>query len=567
MANLAALLSKDQETPRIQAMVAPYGQVMQILLSPASETWERSLNGVVIWTSPESVSESYGRLLAGEAVEPDQLRSEVDDFCRAINSIPGHIQSVFVPTWISGPYDGRLGLLDMDSHRGASLALMRMNTRLAENLRNDWRIYVLDASRWLAVHGERSFSQRMWYMSKTPYSMELLKEAGLEIKAAARALTGRARKPLVVDLDDTLWGGVVGDLGWESLRLGGHDPTGEAFKDFQLALKALKQRGVLLGIVSKNEEQTALEALRLHPEMALREGDFAGWRINWQDKAQSIVELAAELNLGLQAVVFLDDNPMERARVREALPEVMVPELPANPMEFKAALQQLRCFDTPVISAEDRTRTAMYVSERGRRATQTQVSSLDEWLASLQMEVVAEPLSEGNLDRTTQLLNKTNQMNLSTRRLTREELWTWSREVGNSMIVFRVSDKFGDYGLVGIASFRREAASPAEARIVDFILSCRVMGRKVEETMLHVLALAAKAAGVKLLHAEHLPTPRNQPCLTFLQHSGLTHRDGTALFAWDLRRDYLKPSAVSLVFEGEIAQLTSRNPSYSNSEP
>ena len=257
------------------------------------------------------------------------------------------LQSVFVPTWIVGPYDGRLGLLDMDSRRGASLALMRMNTRLAENLQDDRRIYVLDASRWLAVHGEKSFSQRMWYMSKTPYSVELLKEAALEIKAATRALTGRAKKLLVVDLDDTLWGGVVGDLGWESLRLGGHDPMGEAFKDFQLALKALKRRGVLLGIVSKNEEQTALEALRLHPEMVLREDDFAGWRINWQDKAQSIVELAAELNLGLQAVVFLDDNPVERARVREALPEVLVPELPANPMEFKAALQQLRCFDTP----------------------------------------------------------------------------------------------------------------------------------------------------------------------------------------------------------------------------
>src|SRR5439155_12335873 len=289
------------------------------------------------------------------------------------------------------------------------------------------------------------------------------------------------------------WGGIVGDLGWQSIRLGGHDPIGEAFRDFQLGLKILKERGVLLGIVSKNEESTALEAIRSHPEMVLRQDDFAGWRINWEDKAQNIANLAAELNLGLQSVVFLDDNPVERARVREVLPDVLVPELPANPMEFKAALQQLRCFDTPVISSEDQTRTGMYVSERQRRAAQAHISSLDQWLESLQMEVVAEPLSETNLDRATQLFNKTNQMNLSTRRLTKEELWSWSRENGNSMLVFRVSDKFGDYGLVGIASFRLEAGSQTDARIVDFILSCRVMGRKVEETMLHVLAVSAKA--------------------------------------------------------------------------
>jgi len=162
--------------------------------------------------------------------------------------------------------------------------------------------------------------------------------------------------------------------------------------------------------------------------------------------------------------------------------------------------------------------------------------------------VAAEPLHEANLDRATQLLNKTNQMNLSTRRLTKEELWSWSRENGNSMLVFRVSDKFGDYGLVGIASFRLEAGSQTDARIVDFILSCRVMGRKVEETMLHVLAVSAKAVRAQFLYAEYLPTPRNQPCLAFLLRSELTNRDGAAAFAWNLRQDYVKPSAVTLVF-------------------
>ncbi len=555
LTNLAALLSNDQGWPLVRAISAPFGQVMQVLLEPDREPWTETTQGVVVWTSPESVSPSYKRLLGGEEGDPEELMHEVDEFWNSLKAIPSHVNYIFVPSWVVGPFENRMGLLDMDLRHGVSLALMRMNLRLVEDLQNDSRIFVLDAARWVAVHGESSFSQRLWYMSKTPFGLEFLKTAAGEIKAALRALTGRAKKLLLVDLDDTLWGGAVGDLGWQSIRLGGHDPIGEAFKDFQLGLKALKRRGVLLGVVSKNEENTALEALRLNPEMALRQDDFAGWRIIWQDKAQSIVDLAAELNLGLQSVVFLDDNPMERARVREALPDVLVPELPANPMEFKAALQQLRCFDTPMISSEDQTRTGMYVSERQRRAAQAHVSSLDQWLESLQMEVVAEPLSETNLDRATQLFNKTNQMNLSTRRLTKQELWDWSLENGNSMLVFRVSDKFGDYGLVGIASFRLGSGSQTDARIVDFILSCRVMGRKVEETMLHVLAVSAKAVRAKFLYAEYLPTPRNQPCLAFLRGSGLTNRDEAAAFAWNLRQDYVKPSAVTLVFaasEGSV---------------
>src|SRR5439155_25020037 len=541
VANLATLLSKDHQAPRIQARAAPYGQVMQLLLSPFAEVWDKPPDGVVIWTSPESVCESYRRLLGGDVAEPEQIQSEVDDFCIALKTIPDQVKTIFVPTWIAGPFEGRLGLLDLDARRGVSLALMRMNLRLTEALQGDRRIFVIDASRWVAVHGERSFSPRLWYMSKTPYTVEFFKVAVCEIKAAVRALRGLARKMIMVDLDDTLWGGIVGDEGWQNLRLGGHDAMGEAFKDFQLGLKVLKQRGTLLGIVSKNEEKTALEALRLHPEMALRQDDFAGWRINWQDKAQNIVDLAAELNLGLQSVVFLDDNPVERARVREALPDVLVPELPANPMEFKAALQQLRCFDTPMISSEDQTRTGMYVSERQRRAAQAHVSSLDQWLESLQMEVGAEPLSETNLDRATQLFNKTNQMNLSTRRLTKQELWDWSLENGNSMLVFRVSDKFGDYGITGIGSITVRGGTELQAQLVDFILSCRVMGRKVEETMLHVLVELARRARANILQAEYIPTSKNQPCLAIFENSGLAKVDGATTYASNAEHPYSKP--------------------------
>jgi FkbH-like protein len=544
LSNLGALLNKAEELPLLRTIAAPYGQVIQTLLQPTEEVWGESVCGTVIWTMPQAISLEYGKLLASEDASPDALLAEVDEFCAAIKKIPNQVRYVFVPTWVAGAFEGRLGLLDMDADRGASLALLRMNLRLVENLRDDARVIVLDAARWVAVHGEKSFSPRLWYMSKTPYTVDLFKEAAAEIKAAMRALTGRIKKLIVVDLDDTLWGGIVGDVGWQKVRLGGHDAVGEALRDFQLALKSLQQRGILLAIVSKNEEGTALEAIRSHPEMVLRLDDFASWRINWRDKAENISELVSELNLGLQSVVFIDDNPVERDRVRKALEEVLVPDWPPTPLEYKTALQQLRCFDQPQISSEDRRRSGMYATERKRKEVFANVGSVDAWLQTLETRVVVESVSRANLERATQLLNKTNQMNLSTRRLMKEEIWDWAQRPGNTFLVFRVVDKYGDYGLVGIGSLSLTA--DAEATVTDFILSCRVMGRKVEETMLHVLSTRAKSGGAAKLRACHIPTAKNQPCLRFLESAGLQRNGEDQPFILDLGQTYPKPTAISL---------------------
>ncbi|MBI3874569.1 MAG: HAD-IIIC family phosphatase [Verrucomicrobia bacterium] len=345
-----------------------------------------------------------------------------------------------------------------------------------------------------------------------------------DVKAAIRGLRGMARRLVVLDLDDTLWGGIVGDVGWENVQLGGHDPVGEAFQDFQRALKALTRRGIVLGIVSKNTESVALDAIRQNSEMILRDSDFAGWRINWSDKAQNMADLAAELNLGLQSIVFIDDNPVERARVREALPEVLVPEWPESPLLYVSALQSLRCFDAPAVSREDAARTQSYVSDRQRADLKKQAGSLDEWLKSLGIKVTVEPLSPANLKRATQLLNKTNQFNLATRRLTEPELDAWAKQPSRRAWAFRVADKFGDAGLTGLASLE---VRDGVAHVVDFLLSCRVLGRKVEETMIAWLVARAKEFNAAEVRAEYLPTPKNKPVLEFWQRSGFECADGT----------------------------------------
>jgi FkbH-like protein len=384
----------------------------------------------------------------------------------------------------------------------------------------------------------------LWYRGKIAFGNDVYREAVKDIKCALRGIQGDSRKIIILDLDNTLWGGVVGDLGWENIILGGHDPLGEAYADFQMALKSLTNRGILLGIVSKNEETIALEAINRHPEMRLQLKDFAGWKINWQDKAQNIVDLVSDLNLGIQSAVFIDDNPVERARIREALPEVLVPEWPDDCMLYKSTLLRLRCFDTPSISKEDIERTKMYANEKQRENLKKSLSSLDDWLSSLEIKINVEELNEANLPRTVQLLNKTNQMNLTTRRMTDKELIGWVQEDNHKLWVFRVSDKFGNSGLTGIISLSVE---DDYCQIVDFILSCRVIGRKVEETMLFTAIQYAKVQGLKNIKAEYIPTPKNKPCLDFWKKSVFQYDVNSNTFTWDVRNTYELPEQIELI--------------------
>ncbi|MCL4298378.1 MAG: HAD-IIIC family phosphatase [Anaerolineae bacterium] len=542
ISNLAGFLHNEGEAPAVEAGVAPFGQVMPVLMQPDLACWQSQPDFAVVWTQPESVSESFSSMLAYQGSTSETVLADVDTYCALLLEMRHRLKSVFVPTWVLPAYQRGLGLLDLKVDGGLAQTLMRMNLRLAENLAQVSNIYVLDTQRWVNAAGKNAFNPKLWYMAKIPFSNEVFIEAARDIKSALSGISGQARKLIILDLDDTLWGGIVGDVGWENIRLGGHDHLGEAYADFQTTLKALTRRGILLGIVSKNEEAVAVEAIRRHPEMALKLEDFAGWKINWQDKAQNIVDLVSELNMGLQSVVFIDDNPVERARVREALPEVLVPEWPPDKMLYKSALLSLRCFDTPFMSQEDRGKTGMYLSERQRQGLKNAVGSLDEWLKSLNLVVTREALNETNLPRTAQLLNKTNQMNLTTRRMTEAELAGWAGQENHRLWTFRVSDRFGDAGLTGIASLEVDGTV---GRIVDFVLSCRVMGRKVEEMMLATVINHARELGLAEVYARYIPTPKNKPCLSFFEQSGLA-ANGDNIFIWQLDRSYPVPPQIAL---------------------
>jgi FkbH-like protein len=542
---LAPFLAAQAELPSLHCQVAPFGQMVQTLLDDSAACWAFQPEVAVVWSRPGAAVPAFGRFVRGERVDTAEIRAEVDLFAQRLRAAAQRVGALFVPTWTWPAHDRGLGLLNLDVQFGPTYQLLRMNAQLAEAVQGDRAIHLLDAGRWVALAGANASNPKLWHLGKIAFGPEVFRHAAADVKAGVRAVRGQSRKLLVVDLDDTLWGGVVGDVGWENLELGGHHPVGEAFVAFQHALAALTRRGVVLGIVSKNTEPVALEAIERHPEMVLRLNDFVGWRINWADKAQNLIDLAAEVNVGLDAVVFIDDNPAERARVREALPQVLVPEWPSDRLLYEKALGELTCFDSAALSDEDQARTRMYVAERQRSTALQSASSVEEYLASLGLRVTVEGLSTTNLPRAAQLLNKTNQMNLTTRRLSEAQLFSWAREPGHCTWVFRVSDRFDDYGLTGLASV---APAHGEGQVADFVLSCRVIGRGVEEVMLATLVECARGMGLQRLVARYVPTPRNAPCQAFFDRSGFTHAGEEVGHVWDASRRYPVPGHVEVCF-------------------
>jgi FkbH-like protein len=529
--------------PSQAVTTAPFGQVYQTFLEADARRIDDQTT-VVVWTRPEAIIESFGRAVAMERVDHADVLDEVERYVQGLKTLAASCRYVLHPTWTVA---GRLrfyGLLERKPGLGIRHLLSRMNLALAQAMEETSNLYVLEADPWLQAAGPKAYAPKLELITKAPFAPSVFAAAAGAVTAALNALAGKARKLVVVDLDDTLWGGIVGDDGPDALRLGGHDHVGEAYVNFQRALLALTHRGVQLAIASKNDERVAFQVIDHHPEMVLRRNRFAAWRINWNDKAANIAELAGELRLGLQSFVFIDDNPVERARVSSALPEVLVPDWPADPSLYAATLTALDCFDVPQITDEDFARTAAQAAERHRLASRSDVSpgAFVDWLSSLETRVQVEALSSANLPRVAQLFNKTNQMNLTTRRLSPAEIEAWSRTPGRHVWAIRVSDRFGDSGLTGVISIEIEGRT---ARVADLILSCRVMGRHVEYAMLHVAAAFAATRQVEVLQVEYRRTDRNAPCLEMLEASQLT-KHSTTLFVWTGDRPYALPAAITL---------------------
>ncbi len=348
--------------------------------------------------------------------------------------------------------------------------------------------------------------ERFYCHAKLPCSPEHLVPYAHSVASVIAAHAGHSRKCLVLDLDNTLWGGVVGDAGMEGLQLGVGDPVAEAFLGFQRYVKALRERGVVLAVCSKNDAAVAERVFREHPHMVLRLDDIACFVANWSDKAANIRAIAQNLNLGLDSFVFIDDSPHERALVRRILPDVAVPEMPADPAAWVEALDRGHFFQAVTVGADDLRRTADYRASAQRQALAASARSVEEFLDSLQMSAAAAPITSATLGRSVQLINRSNQFNLRTRRYSPAHVATLLTDGDWLTLAVTLSDRLGDSGLIAVVLGQIRGL---ELFVDTWVMSCRVLKRTVEEFTLIRLYEAARARGLRAVVGEYLPTAKN----------------------------------------------------------
>jgi FkbH-like protein len=347
----------------------------------------------------------------------------------------------------------------------------------------------------------------LWHRAKQEISPAAAPLYGDLVARVFAAKQGRSAKCLVLDLDNTLWGGVIGDDGLDGIVLGQGSALGEAFTAFQDYARELSRRGVILAVCSKNDEANALEPFDKHPEMLLKREDIASFVANWSDKAANIKAIAAELNIGLDSLVFVDDNPFERTLVRQELPMVAVPEVGDDPTDFPAILADAGYFEALTVTDEDRERSGQYQGNRLREALRSSTTDLPSYLRSLDMRLVWRPFDRIGLARTVQLINKTNQFNLTTRRYTEADVQAVMDDAQAIGLQLRLLDRFGDNGIIAIIIGKMRNRD--ELLIDTWLMSCRVLGRQVEPTTLNLIAAQAKLLGASRLIGEYLPTKKN----------------------------------------------------------
>jgi len=429
------------------------------------------------------------------------------------------------------------GILDAQSDAGQAQAIRRINHAMVKIANQTPGVYVLDYDALVSRYGRLHWrDEQKWLSARMPISAGCLGYLAAEYVRFLIPLAGRTCKALVVDLDNTLWGGLIGEDGLSGIQLGPEYP-GAAFLNLQRAILDLYRRGIILAICSKNNAGDALEALENHPHMLLRPHHFAAMRINWNDKAQNLREIATELNIGIGALGFLDDSPEEREQVGRQLPEVCVIDLPKDPMGFSTALRECPAFERLSLSAEDLQRSGYYAGERQRKGLAEQAPSLEEFYRSLDICVEIGPVDADSLKRVAQLTQKTNQFNLTTRRYTEQQITELLHLADWYVYYLRAADKFGDNGIVGVAMTRKVGEN---MEIDNLLLSCRVVGRSIETAFLAHLAQEALQQGFHLLRGWFVTTRKNAVSKNFYSSHGFhpvsTQPNGETLWEFDLSK-------------------------------
>jgi FkbH-like protein len=538
----------------VDVFLAGYGQAAQQLLDPASDFASHRLDAVLIAFDYRALGLNRVCLNAKEA--EDVVSSAINHIASLASGVRDTIHATCILQSIVPPSDAVFGGFDARLPGSPRAMVESFNARLLKEVIKDTDLFI-DAAFLASQVGLNAWNDaRGWHKAKLPAALDATPLYADYICRVLGAARGKARKCVVLDLDNTLWGGIIGDDGVEGIALGQNSAVGEAHVALQHYLLDLRRRGVILAVCSKNEDAAARIPFRDHPEMVLKEDHIAVFIANWSDKANNIREIAATLNIGTDSLVFLDDNPVERAQVRLVLPEVAVPELTADPADYISLLANAGYFEAIGLSKEDLDRADFYQANAERVSLQ-KVGNMGEYLQSLQMVATISPFDAVGRVRISQLINKSNQFNLTTKRYSENDVASIEDDPAKFCLQVRLADRFGDNGMISVVIFDKAAD---EWSCDTWLMSCRVLGRRVEELVLATVAEAAIAAGAKQLKGTYIPTKKNSLVKEHFAKLGFTKTtelpDGTTEWILSLE-SYQRPEFPMQIVAGNSAPNTS----------
>ncbi len=499
-----------QENSRAGIYMGDYNNVMQDVMDPRSVLYRHSPDVIVICLKMEMLAEKLVTCFSNMSLaEINKESGRVVGFVdKVLSEIRKNSKAVILLHNFEIPVYPSFGVLDYQDRFKQVNTFRKINSDLLDVIDKYDSTYILDVNLLQSTLGYLNFiDSRYWHIGKAPYTREACKVIVKEYIKFIRALKGKNKKCLVLDCDNTLWGGIIGEDGINKIEIGRIYP-GSAYQEFQKAILNLYNRGIMLAMCSKNNESDVLEVLEEHPDMILRKEHFVSMKINWDNKVVSLKEMAHELNIGLDSLVLVDDSDFEINLVKKMLPEVRTIKLPKDPSLYTDLLNSSGLFDTLAFSEEDRRRNEMYRAEMRRRETKTkfQTTNLEDYYKYLEMEISINSADEFSIPRIAQLTQRTNQFNLTTKRYSESEIKELSESKDADICYLHLKDRFGDSGIVGVAILKY---SGKEAHIDTFLLSCRVIGRGIEDVLLKACINAAIKRGCEKIIGFYAPTKKS----------------------------------------------------------
>lgn len=505
---------------RVESMVGEFNAHVQEIIDADSRLYSSEPDVIVLAIQSRDLVPGIYLDFADKTAEQiaEIVRDAVGSFRQWLDMVRTRTQAHVIIHNLECPEFPVVSPMDGQDPHGQQAAIRDLNRSLVEIASEYQGVHVLDYDSLVARHGRsRWHDHRKWLTMRMPLAADSLVPLAGEWLRFLVAIAGRSSKCLVCDLDNTMWGGIIGEDGINGIDLGVEYP-GAAYQQFQRAVLDLYQQGVIIAICSKNNMDDAMEVIRDHDGMILKEPHFASMRINWQDKVQNLREIAEELNIGIDSLAFIDDNPVEREMVREMLPEVTVIDVdPSDPIGHARAVRENPMFSRVSLSDDDRRRGQMYAEQRQRKDLQTSSSSMEDYYRSLEMVADIGLVDDARLARVAQLTQKTNQLNMTTRRYSEQQIQDFASADDSHVYWINVKDRFGDNGVVGVMILLDRGDT---WEFDTFLMSCRVIGRTVETAMLATVVEHARAAGATKLAGSFMPTKKNPPAQAIYESHG-----------------------------------------------